>query len=153
MLVVCRCGARNTQSGQCIVCGAELGSLPRAIVAAGVATALLVVVWVVLAWALGAQTLWFAMLFGGVVSGAVVQFSAGRGWSYQLVASLATIVGIGVADAVLLALIVGRTEALAGSGLLELTRWQLENDPITALFAGLGVFGGFFVWHQPGGGE
>lgn len=153
MLVVCTCGARNTQGGQCIVCGAELGSLPRAIAAAAIATIALMVVWVGLALTLGAQTMWFAMLFGGVVSGAVVQFSAGRGWSYQLVASSATLVGLALADAVLMALVVARDQGLSGAGFVELARWQLENDPLTLLFAGMGVFGGFFVWRQPEGSE
>lgn len=80
---VCRaCGARSTQGGDCIICGRSLGSLPRAMVAAAAATAVLGSLWFGLALATGIQLGWMAALFGVGVSGAVVQVSGGRGLSY-----------------------------------------------------------------------
>lgn len=140
------------------MCGTPLGSLQRAIAAAAGSALTLALLWVVVAWLLGAQALWFPVLFGGLVSGAVVQLSAGRGWRYQAVATAATVVGIVFGDTLLLLLVTGRAEELVAVEqpnlrLLSLMRAQVESDPATLAFMALGVMGGFWVWRQPDGSE
>lgn len=131
-VVVCPCGARNTAGGQCILCGQQLGSVPRAVVAGAVAALVLAVAWAVWFWLTGFVWLWLSLLFGVVVSGAVVLVSFGRGWVFQAIASAWTLVGI-----------------VAAETLLVLLQQVAPNDPWVFVFGVCGVMGGFWVWKQP----
>lgn len=157
-VVVCECGARNVVGGDCILCGRSLGSLSKAVLAAVVAASAMALSWVVTAFVLGAQALWFGALFGVVVSGAVAQVSFGRGWAYQLVASTATLVGIVLGETLLVTLLRDRLDLLVAVeqpnlGLFEAIRYTVLEDSWAMVFAVLGLMGGFWVWKQPAPGE
>ncbi len=144
------CAATNTQSGDCVACGAELGSVSRATLAAFGAAGALAFVWVALALGLGLQTSWFGLLYGGLVSGALVHFSGGRGLRYQAIATTATIGGLLVAETALVAALWRRLEPEVSLPPWDvLAKHQLEHDPITVAFLVLGVMGGMWVWRYP----
>ncbi len=147
----CRaCGATNSHSGDCILCGADLGSLPAAALVAFGAAAVLGVGWVGWAWLTGLQVTWFAAVYGGLVSGALVHFSGGRGPLYQGVATAATVLGLLLADSALVALLAARAQPdLPLPPVGELLAYQVQHDPITIAFMLLGVAGGLWVWRYP----
>ncbi|MCO5166501.1 MAG: hypothetical protein M9894_09065 [Planctomycetes bacterium] len=153
-VVVCACGARNVVGGDCIICGAPLGS-PAVAVAAAAASALgLALLWALTGWLTGVQALWFGMFFGVAVSGAVAHFSFGRGWLYQAISSGATLGGIVLGETLLLLLLHGRLGSLLGLeqpnlGLLEAVRFAVVDDAWSLVFGTVGLLGGFWVWKQP----
>lgn len=156
-VVVCECGARNTAGGDCIKCGRGLGSIPRALMAAAVSAVALAVGWAVFIWLTRFFVLWFLMLFGIGISGAVVQASFGRGWSYQAIASAATIASVVLGHALLVVLVRDRLDLLfsleqPNVGLLSVLAAVLE-DQTALVFSVVGVMGGFWVWKQPSGDE
>jgi hypothetical protein len=157
-VVVCECGARNTAGGQCILCGKQLGSLPVAFIAGFAAALALSVAWALWFWITGIGAVWFAMLFGVAVSGAVVHFSFGRGWVFQAVASAATLVGIVMAQTLLLLLLRDRLDLLVkveqpNLAVVDVASKVALNDPWVLVFSTFGLMGGFWVWKQPSDGE
>lgn len=143
-VVVCRkCAARNTEGGECVVCQAPLGDLRAALVAAGVTSALLALVWGGVSLVTGFQSAWFAALFGGVVSGAVAQASSGRGLAFQAIATAATVVGIVAGEALFLVALLVR------SGQEDVLATALSN-PWGPAYAAMGVVGGLWLWHDRG---
>lgn len=157
-VVVCECGARNVVGGDCIICGRPLGSIGKAAVAAAAAASLLGVGWFLFAWLTGIQALWFGLLFGVAVSGAVVQVSFGRGWAYQAIATLATVTGIVVGETLLILAFEGRLGLLWSAtqpnlGALEAVRHTLVDDEWALIFCVCGVMGGAWVWKQPSSSE
>jgi hypothetical protein len=153
-IVVCECGARSTTGGDCIKCGEPLGSIPSAIAAAFVAALALTLVWVTFFWLTGVVLSWFAVLFGGLVSGAVAHASFGRGWAYQAIASTATLVGLTAAQVLIVLIVNDRLRLLTAGidGWVEtsaLAIHLLENDTWLLIFNTFGLVGGFWLWHQP----
>ncbi len=144
-VIVCRrCGARNTEGGDCVMCQKPLGDLRAAVVAAVVTATLLALVWGGFSYVTGFQSAWFAALFGGVVSGAVAQASSGRGLAFQAIATAATIAGIVAGEALfVLALLVklGHEEEAAALAL---------SNPWGPAYAVMGVVGGLWLWHDKG---
>jgi hypothetical protein len=99
----------------------------------------------------GFQFLWVAALYGGFVSGAVAHYSGGRGISYQLIATMFTILGIVFFDTVVIWLHWSEMARAAGSNaarpeLLALMEHQFESDPFTGVFLVVGVMGGLWLW-------
>ncbi len=143
-VIVCRhCSARNTEGGDCVMCQKPLGDLPAAITAAFVTAGVLAVLWAGFTLVTHIQIMWFAVLFGGLVSGAVAHFSGGRGPTYQLVATTATVVGIVVGQLLFVVGWVGRFDVLADqdavAAIVFADDWSLP-------FCVLGVVGGLWLW-------
>jgi len=148
------CGCRSTQGGDCIECGRSLGSPRKAVLAAGVATVVLSLLWVGSGALLGVQASLFAAFYGGLVSGAVVHVSGGRGVLYQAIASSFTLAGVVCAQTVLVLILweeIARANDLAweSPGFVETLHYLVNYDPLTIVFCVLGLFGGFWVWRQP----
>ncbi len=153
-LFPCRhCEARNDYPGRCIVCGKSLGSYPKAFIAAAASAQGLAFLWVAGSMAFGIPAIFFAIFFGGLVSGAVTTFSGGRGFGYQAIATGFTILGIVLADTIL---VWNFWPQLTGSpntarpGFSALMEWLFLYDNVTGIFSVLGVVGGMFIWHHGG---
>lgn len=157
-VVVCECGARNVVGGDCIICGRPLGSIGRAVLAAGASAGALGLAWFLFTWFTGVQALWFALAFGLLVSGAVAQVSFGRGWAYQAIATLATILGIVVGQTLMILAFEGRLGLLWSAdqpnlGALEALRHTLVDHEWALVFCVCGVLGGGWIWKQPSSSE
>jgi len=107
--------------------------------------------WVLTSWLLRIQIPAVAVVFGGIVSAAVTRFSAGRGIVYQGIASFWTVVGLLVADTVVV--LIFWQELYAPSAgtpppIWNLMEYQALYDPLTFLFYGLGIIGGLWIWRE-----
>lgn len=129
------------------MCQQPLGDLPAAVTAACVSSAALSLLWAGFTLVTGYQVIWFAVLYGGLVSGAVAWASSGRGPVYQLVATTATVVGLVVGQLLFVLAYHRRLDLLANHE--EVSRLVLENHWGLA-YAVLGVVGGLWLWHDKG---
>lgn len=150
------CGTRDNAGHRCHVCGYRLGSLHKAVVAAGVAALGYGAIWVGLTWLTGMQLSAIATGFGAVVAGSVAIVSKGRGCLYQLIASGFTVIGIGVAQARVYQLLWDQLPGVPpdtpAPSIAALWPWVLQYDPVTVLWCVFGVLGGFILWLPTTGG-
>jgi hypothetical protein len=151
-IYVCsQCGARNTRSGQCVSCLESLGSVKKAIDAALISGAVMSLIWIGLAVVTGLQLTVLALIFGGVISVAVTRYSGGVGPLYQGIATAATFLSILVADTIVVILLWNKINPGSGpapSFSYALLEFQIQHDPFTFMFVGLGVAGGLFIWRE-----
>lgn len=126
------------------MCRRPLGDLPKAVTAAFLSAAVLALLWPAFCYFTGFQAPWFACLFGGLVSGAVAQASAGRGFAYQAIATTATIVGILAGETLLVLAYWGQAHRLADQELVARAMLSNEYGPP---FAIMGVVGGLWLWN------
>ncbi|MEZ6186918.1 MAG: hypothetical protein R3F62_18140 [Planctomycetota bacterium] len=149
------CELRNESPGDCMVCGASLGSLRKAVAAASLSAGALALVWIACAVFVGVRPLLLALIYGAVVSGCVMAFSGGRGLSYQGVATAATIVGLLVADTVAVYAVWylwfdGQSYEGPQPTWWEFLCHNALYEPYTIASFTAGVLGGLFLWIQPG---
>ncbi len=153
MAIDCRhCGAQNAGPGQCVLCLKNLGDPKRALVAAAVSTVTLSAVWIGIAWIANFEFSLFATLYGVTISAAVLVYAKGKGPLYQAIASTFTVVGLVVADTIVVWLVwdeyasaqhIPRTTV----ALWELMKYQLTWDPWVWLWLIAGLMGGFYIWN------
>jgi hypothetical protein len=124
------------------MCQRPLGDLPKAVTAAFLSSAGLALLWAGFALVTGHYVWWFAVLFGGLVSGAVAHSSSGRGPTYQLVATTATVVGLAVGELLVVLAYHRRLDLL--SNIDEVSRIVLSND-WSMVCCVLGVVGGLWL--------
>ena len=148
----CRhCGANNDDCGKCIICNKGIGSLKTAIIAGFITTIVLGVFWILISLITKIQLPIFALIFGGFVSFGVSHFSAGRGFIYQGIATIYTIIGILLADTISVIILWHDLypEWGADTPIPQFTDIIIElalYDPFTVFFYILGVIGGFYIW-------
>ena len=145
------CGAYNSEEGWCIVCRKPIGNLRKATEAAFATSVILGILWVSFTWLTKIQLPFLAMVFGGIVSFCTTHFSAGRGILYQLVATVATIIGIVAADTTAMLIVASDQGIIEFSKLsipqfLEAMEFYFKYDRFTPFYYIIGVAGGFWIW-------
>jgi len=145
------CDARNTRGGRCTFCHEPLGSIRVAFKAAFLAATGLTVLWIFLSWLTGMELGAFALVFGGLVSGAVAQSTGGRGLGYQAVASFFTVSGLAISDAVVVRMQWFELFPDWDPGeplppMLDQLIYQVQWDGIFLVFIVLGFVGGLWLW-------
>jgi hypothetical protein len=151
MEIKCRhCGAIADKAGQCAYCLKDLGSIPKAIIAASLTSIILFFIWAGIAAIFNAEYDWVSMFFGLLISGAVLFFSHGLGPKYQLIATTFTIVTIFFSDLFVTWFLWEGIElevnSLFADQMKALISHQLTWDPFSWLFTFLGVSSGFYIW-------
>lgn len=134
-----------------MVCLKKMGSLRKATIAAFGAAGGLALIWIMFSTITRLESLAFAVVFGAVVSGVTMRVSGGHGPLYQLVATSATILGILIADTIVMLLLTNQS-GFAGLAHLTAGNWSavldhfFTRDPYTFCFMVAGVVTGLFIW-------
>jgi hypothetical protein len=149
----CRhCSANNSAPGYCVLCRKQMGSLKKAFDSGLYSSLALATLWSILAIITGIELSFLAIIFGGLVSAAVVRGSSGRGISFQLIATSFTLIGIVASQAFTFYFIWDRHPDLSAigprPGLIAIAHHLLLYDDFTLIFIILGVMGGAWVWHH-----
>jgi hypothetical protein len=150
----CRhCGARNSGGGQCVNCLKSLGSFPKAVVGAAVASLGFGLFWILLSYITKVQLGVIALAFGMVVSFVTVRYSGGYGFTYQLNASFWTLLGLVVADVLVVRMLWHEYAPHWGDrpvpSLLDIGAYVLQHDGVTLAYCVIGLVGGLGIWRQP----
>ena len=145
------CAAYNSDEGRCIVCGKQMGNLRKAVQAAFATAVLLGLLWIAFTWITGKELPILAVFFGAIISWSTTHFSAGRGILYQLIATVATIVGIVGANSIAILITFSdqgliQLSQMSISQFLELMEHHFKYDPITPICYLLGIAGGLWIW-------
>ncbi len=151
MHIKCRhCGAIAEKAGQCHYRLEDLGSVPKAIVAAAITSLILFLTWLGLAIVFDAEYAWVSIVFGLIISGTVLIFSNGLGPKYQLIATTFTIFTIFFSDLIVTWFLWEGVELELNSSFVEqlkiLTVHQFSWDLYSWMFTFLGVSSGFYIW-------
>lgn len=144
------CGADADSAGQCTYCYKDLGSIPKAILSAALASFFLSLIWIGVAAVFHVEFAWVSMSFGFLISGVILVYAYGSGPAYQLIATTFTIITIFFSDLFVTWYLWEGLEMEFNSAFVEqlniLITHQLSWDPYSWLFTFVGVSSGFYIW-------
>ena len=151
MANICKyCGSQSLSAGQCQDCHRDIGSVPKAIVAATFTSILLFTIWVGIAYFFQAEYSWVSILFGFIISASVAIFSEGRGPLFQLIATSFTIFTIFSSDLIVTWFLWGNFSFEFSQTFIyqlkELVKHHMLWDLYSWLFTFLGISSGFYIW-------
>ena len=151
MHIECKnCGTTSDRAGICVYCLKDLGSIPKAILAAALMSVILFLSWVSIAAIFEAEYAWVSIVFGALISGAVIYSSHGSGPIYQLIATSFTLFTIFFSDLFVVWYLWEGAEIALDSSFIEqiktLAAHQVQWDIYSWLFTFLGVSSGFYIW-------
>ena len=83
------------------------------------------------------------------MAGLVSRVSGGRGFSYQVIATAFTVLGIVAGDSISMLLIAWREKGCGqptSDQIFQDMAYRFEQDPYTVLFYAVGVLGSLYFW-------
>jgi hypothetical protein len=151
MHIKCKnCGAITSTAGQCTYCYKDLGSIPKALACASLASFILFLIWAGIAAIFQIEFAWVSMAFGFLISGTVLVCSHGSGPLYQLIATTFTIFTIFFSDLFVTWYLWEGLEMDTDGAFIEqlnaLILFQFSWDPYSWLFTVVGITSGFYIW-------
>ncbi|MGE0433965.1 MAG: hypothetical protein AB7K09_18605 [Planctomycetota bacterium] len=150
----CRhCEAPNPRGGRCRKCHLPLGSIFRAAALGAITMLALIVAQVVLTALVGWRMTAIAALYGVAISGVIAVFDGGRGWLFQILATLLTCAGILLGNMLCLLVVWSSMDAPLDWMIWVSYVLTVRYDAVALCFAVFGVVGGFWLWMLPAGSQ